>query len=78
MLRISKTTNLETGQILDLAGTYFKSNGLEETDRTPCCIFFEGVGGYVSVTLMDENNQRVVDVETREWEYQAQKFLGKL
>jgi hypothetical protein len=32
----------------------------------------------VSISIDDEKKHRMVDVETREFEYQAKKFLGKL
>ena len=51
---------------------------MKETQRNPCCISFEGAGGYVAVTVSDEEAQRIVDVETREFEYQAKRFLERL
>jgi hypothetical protein len=51
---------------------------LDETERGPCCISFSGVGGYVTVTVSEQDDQREVDVETREFEYQAKQFLGIL
>ena len=51
---------------------------MEEKERNPCCISFEGAGGYVAVSIVDEDNHRMVDVETREFEYQAKRFLERL
>jgi hypothetical protein len=51
---------------------------LDETESGPCCISFSGVGGYVTLTVCDKGNEREVDVETREFEYQAKQFLGSL
>ena len=51
---------------------------MEEKERNPCCISFEGVSGYVVVSIVDEDNHRMVDVETREFEYQAKRFLERL
>jgi hypothetical protein len=39
---------------------------------------FEGGGGYVAVSIVDEDNHRIVDVETREFESQAKRFLERL
>ena len=77
MLRISKNTRMKPEAIIDKAARFFGKDGiqLEEKDRGPCCISFEGVGGYVMVSIVDESNLRVVDVETREWEYPAKQFL---
>jgi hypothetical protein len=32
----------------------------------------------VSISIYDEEKHRMVDVETREFEYQAKQFLGTL
>jgi hypothetical protein len=48
---------------------------LEEKERNPCCISFEGAGGYVAVSVVDKDKYRIADVETREFEYQVERFL---
>jgi hypothetical protein len=80
MIRISKKTRLKTDEILENALRYFGKGGegLDETDRGPCCISFSGAGGYVTVTVYEKADQREVDIEAREFEYQAKKFLGSL
>ena len=78
MLRISKQSRLNTDEILAKASGYFGKGGegLDETERGGCCISFSGGGGYVTVTVSEQTSQREVDVETREFEYQAKQFLG--
>jgi hypothetical protein len=78
MLRIAKQSRLKTDEILVQASRYFGKGGegLDETERAPCCISFSGAGGYVTVTVCEQNQQREVEVETREFEYQAKQFLG--
>ena len=80
MLRISKKSKLNPEEILAKASSYFGKGGegLDETERGSCCISFSGAGGYVTVTVSEKTNQREVDVETREFEYQAKRFLGFL
>ena len=80
MLRISKNTRLPPAAVIEKASLFFGKGGegLAEIERTPCCIAFDGVGGYLSVSIVDEKSMRTVDVETREFEYQAKQFLGKL
>ena len=80
MIRIAKQTRLKPADIIDRASDFFGEGGeaLEEKVRNPCCISFEGAGGYVAVTVVDEDNHRMVDVETREFEYQAKRFLEKI
>ena len=77
MLRIAKQTRLNADDIVRKASAYFGEGGesLVEKERNPCCVSFEGAGGYVSVSIADEDKHRVVDVETREFEYQAKRFL---
>lgn len=77
MIRISKNLRLKPEEVIDNASRYFGKGGegLEETERGPCCISFSGAGGYVTVTVSERENQREVEVETREFEYQAKRFL---
>jgi len=80
MLRMSKETRLSAEEIISVASDFFGKEGigLEEKSRNSCCISFEGGGGHVSVTIGEGDSKQSVDVETREWEYQAKEFLGKL
>ena len=79
MLKIGKQTKLDREEVIDRAAKFFGKDGegLEETERNPCCISFEGVGGYVLVSIVDDEDgkKRTVDLETREFEYQAKRFL---
>ena len=78
MLRISKQSRLNTDEIITKASGYFGKGGegLDETERGGCCISFSGAGGYITVTVSEQTGQRKVEVETREFEYQAKQFLG--
>ncbi len=80
MIRISKNTRLKPDKIIAKAERFFGEKGerLVEKDRTPCCIFFTGSGGYVAITVVDVQKKRTVDVETREFDYQARRFLDSL
>ena len=80
MIRILKKSRLNPDEILAKASRYFGKGGegLDEAERGPCCISFSGAGGYVTVTVSEKTNQREVDVEAREFEYQAKQFLGFL
>jgi hypothetical protein len=80
MLRISKQSRLNPDEVLAKASRYFGKGGegLDETESAPCCISFSGGGGYVTVAVCDKGNEREVDVETREFEYQVKQFLGSL
>ena len=80
MLRIAKQTRLKPPEIIVRASEFFGKGGkgLEETERNPCCVSFEGAGGYVAVSVVDEDKHRTIDVETREFEYQVKRFLQKI
>ena len=80
MLRIAKPTKLVPEAVIDRALKFFGKGGwgLEEIQRNPCCISFEGGGGHVSILIDDQEKHRIVDVETREFEYPVKQFLGNL
>ena len=80
MLRIAKQTRLTSAQVIDRAAKFFgkAGEGLAETERNPCCISFEGAGGYVTVSVSEEGGRQSVDVETREFEYPVKRFLETL
>jgi len=80
MIHISKKSRLNPDEILVKACRYFGKGGegLDETERGPCCISFSGAGGYVTVTVSERSDRREVDVETREFEYQAKRFLDSV
>ena len=80
MIKIAKQTKMGVEEVIDMASRFFgeSGEGLEEKERNPCCISFEVYGGYVSISVVDEEKMRIVDVETREFEFQAKRFLGTL
>ena len=77
MIRITKQTRLKPPDIIVSASEYFGKGGegLEEKERNLCCISFEGAGGYVAVSVVEEDKHRTVDIESREFEYQVKRFL---
>jgi hypothetical protein len=77
MIRISKKSRLDPDEILLKASRYFGKDGegLDETERGACCVSFSGAGGHVTVTVSESGGHREVDVEAREFEYQAKRFL---
>ena len=77
MIRISKTPRLDPATIIAKAEKFFGEAGeqLHPKERNACCIYFEGGGGYVVLTVASTGEKRTVEVETREFEYQARRFL---
>ena len=80
MLRITKQTRLKPPDVIVRASKYFGKGGegLEEKERNPCCVSFEGAGGYVAVSVVEEDKHTTVDIESREFEYQVKRFLGTI
>ena len=52
--------------------------GLESEEQEGCCAFFEGGGGFVRVTVNQEEGRTTVDLETREWDRQVKRFMQKI
>ena len=80
MIRIAKNTRLTSEEIIEKASSFFGTagEGLDEKERGSCCISFEGAGGYVTVSVADQEGRRMVDVESREFEYQTKGFMNSL
>jgi len=49
--------------------------GLDAAEQGPCCVHFEGGGGYVSVMAGEGESKTTVDLETREWDYHVRQFM---
>ena len=66
MIRIAKQTRLKSPDIIVRASDFFGKGGegLEEKERNPCCISFEGAGGYVAVSVVDEYKHITFYLET--------------
>ena len=77
MIRMAKQTRLKSEEIIGRAVEFFGEKGeqLKERERNPCCVYFEGGGGYVMLSIAQEDKKRTLDIETREFEYQAKRFL---
>ena len=80
MLRIAKQTQLSPDEVISRASRFFGKGGqeLEEKERNPCCISFGGSAGYVSISIANEEKRKIIEVKTREFEYQAKRFLETL
>jgi hypothetical protein len=80
MIRIAKQTQFQPEEIIVKAVKFFGKEGgqLEEKERTACGVSFEGSGGYVAISVSEENKLRTVDIETREFEYAAKRFIQML
>ena len=82
MIRMEKPSKLTPSEAVDNAVAFFGPGGLglEVTERAECCVRLEGGGGYVFVQAAEDNSGEgsLVEVESREWEYQLKRFLEKV
>jgi len=80
MVVLSFETRKSQQEILDKAVEYFVDNvGLKVTERGDCCVHFadENQIGYVKVTLTQKAEKFEVDVESREYDYHAKRFVSE-
>ena len=80
MIRLEAKTKLATEKVVERLKRFFGEGGLglDITDETPECLYFEGGGGYVNVTICSENGKTRLDLLTQEWDYQVKKFISEL
>jgi hypothetical protein len=80
MLKIAKQTKLAPEEAIKKAIEFFGPTGygLKVTEKSRTCAYFEGGGGDILVAAFVDKNSTHVDIEAREWEYQAREFLHKL
>ena len=80
MIVLSFETKKSQKEILDKAVKYFVDDvGLKVTERGDCCVHFadENQLGYVKVTLAQKDEKFEVDVESREHDYNAKRFVSE-
>jgi hypothetical protein len=80
MARYAVETKLSPEEVIEKAEVYFGEGGLglESTKMNPCCAYFEGGGGHVTVTASEGARRTSVELETREWDYHASHFLKEI
>jgi len=82
MISLAKDSKLTPAKVIERAEAYFgpKGIGLEVVDCADCCARFEGGGGHIFVQTAagEKGKGSQVNIEAREWEREAEKFLGKI
>jgi hypothetical protein len=80
MARYEKESFLNAERILEKASSFFGPDGLglRPSEAEGGCTTFEGGGGHVSVHVCKSGERSHVELETREWDYQVQKFMNKI
>lgn len=78
MIVLEKSTSEKGENLIRKAKSFFgpEGIGLDISSEGNCCITFTGGGGYVTVTVNEDNEEKTrIEVETREWDYQAKQFI---
>jgi len=80
MARYSVETKLSAEEIMEKAAGFFGEGGLglDSVERNPCCVSFEGGGGHVTVTVTEGEKKSMLELETREWDYQVKQFMREI
>jgi hypothetical protein len=80
MMKLSAKSKLSSEEVIKRAVKFFgpQGYGLKVEEEGNCCATFEGGGGGVNVTVTEQKKGSTVDVESREWDYQARAFLEKI
>ena len=77
MLRIGKDTTQRPQDVLAKATSFFGpgGTGLKVIPRGPHTLAFTGGGGFVLVHAKPKDKGSEIDIQTREWDYDARRFL---
>lgn len=82
MIRVGKESKQSPTQVLERAVEYFgpEGLGLDFTQRDADSVQLQGGGGYVVVRAYrgSQGALTTVDIESREWDRDAERFLGKI
>ena len=84
MVRYGIESKLNPTEAIDAAVAYFGADGigLEIQDKGENCVTFVGSGGYVSVVACEPEDESSsgseLELETREWDYDVKRFMGKI
>jgi hypothetical protein len=82
MILVGKETRQSAAQVLARAVEYFGPDGvgLEIAERNDRNVQLRGSGGYVAVRVQPKQDDGIsdVEVESREWENDAKRFLEKI
>ncbi|MHA2042096.1 MAG: hypothetical protein ACW975_09560 [Candidatus Thorarchaeota archaeon] len=77
---MSKRTKLEREEIIRRAKMKFDGRfGLAaKNPNAECCMEFVSDLGYITVEIIEHEDENEVILRTREWEYQVEQFITNL
>ena len=78
-ISLERTTKLTTDKIKAKAKkTFADKHGMILEEESVCCLRFTGGGGFVHITVQDEENQTLVNIKSKEWVEVSKDFIKKL
>ena len=80
MKQLAKDSRLAPDRVLETAERFFGPGGLglDVVYRREDTLLFEGGGGSVAVQACPANGGSAVNVDAREWEQPAERFLSEI
>jgi hypothetical protein len=76
---LERNTNLSPEKTMAKAKkTFIDKHRLSLEEESSCCLRFTGSGGFVDITVREEDNQTMVEIKSSEWAEIAKKFIKKL
>jgi hypothetical protein len=78
-ISLVRTSKLTTDKIKAKAKkTFADKHGMILEEESVCCLRFTGGGGFVDITIQEEENQTLVEIKSREWVEVSKDFIKKL
>jgi hypothetical protein len=80
MLNLEVKSKLGQEEVIKKAVSFFGPGGygLKITEQNDCLVTLEGGGGGVSVSTCLKDDKTLVNIISREWDYQVKEFTGKI
>jgi hypothetical protein len=80
MTRYSTISKKSVQKVVEAVDQYFGANGLglKNNSQDNCCLSYTGGGGYVSITIKDNNGKIEVELDVIEWDAHIPGFLRKI
>jgi len=80
MIRMAAKTGLGLGEAINRAVAFFGPGGygLTVTEQGADYACFEGGGGVVEITASAQDKGTLLELVSREWDYQVEEFLRSI
>ena len=76
---LERKTKISLKEVLEKAKkTFVDKYGMTLEEESSCCLKFIGGGGFVYITVQEEEKQTKVEIKSREWAEISKQFIKKL